>query len=308
MRVLKVRAAVMCVLALCLLYSLAASSLAWQTDATRDLWDTAFDAKRKQPKRTVSKAGTRGYRLTTPNVSPNSVAGDTVVGVTVWRLRPARTNDDGERMAVVHEDAGTEAWIPERVRAGASFAEGDRVRLSIEAARAGYLYVINREQFADGTFSEPEMIFPTTRTRRGDNRVQPGLLVDIPAQDDRPPYLTLKRSRGDQAAEVLSFIITRQPLEGVEITDRSQRLTAEQVASWEKSWGGPLGRLELDGGAGQTWTTSEREASAIAARLLTRDAPTPQTIYYNPALKYDAPFLLAIRLNYTRPRPSRRKP
>jgi len=298
----KLRVALMSYLALCLLYSFAASSVAWQADRPRDLWDTAFDAKRKQPRRTANKAG---YRLSTPDISPRNVAGDTVVGVTVWRLRPARINDEGERMAVVHEDEETEAWIPERVRSGASFAEGDRVRLTIEAARAGYLYVINREQFADGTYSEPEMIFPTTRTRRGDNRVQPGLLVDIPAQDDRPPYLTLKRSRGNQSAELLSFIISKAPLEGVQISDRPQRLSAEQVALWEKSWGGPFGRLELDG-AGQTWTKAEREASGTVARLLGRDAPAPQTIYYNPAIKYDAPLLLAIRLDYARPRASRR--
>ena len=292
----------MCALTLCLLYSVSVSSRAWQQEKTRDLWDTAFDRARKQPRPANRRTGGRRYRITTPEISPEGVNGDTVVGVTVWRLREARARDGGERL-VVHKDEGVEDWIPERVPSNANFAEGDCVRLSIEAARAGYLYVINREEYADGTYSEPYLIFPTTRTRGGDNQVRPGLLVDIPAQDDRPPYLTLERGRADQSAEVLSFIITREPLEGVQISASPQRLSAEQVASWEKSWGGSLGRLELDGAAGQPWTRSEKEASAAVARLLSRNSPAPQTIYYNPTIKHDAPFLLAIRLGYTRPRP-----
>jgi hypothetical protein len=300
-----IRVIIVCALAFCLLYSISVSSRAWQHEPTRDLWDTAFDRARKRPRPAGPRTGGRRYRITTPDVSPEGVSGETVVGVTVWRLRPARVRDEGERI-VVHKDEGVEDWIPERVASGANFAEGDRVRLSIEAARAGYLYVINREEYADGTYSEPYIIFPTTRTRGGDNRVQPGLLVDIPAQDDRPPYLTLERGRPDQSAEVLSFIITSLPLEGVQVSASPQRVSAEQVASWEKSWGGRLGRFELDGGVGQPWTRSEKEASASVARLLSRNSPAPQTIYYNPAIKHGAPFLLAIRLDYTRPRATRR--
>ena len=284
-----------------LLFSLFVSSSAQKEDTTRNLWDTAFSPGRKNPKRVGQRSGVRDYRVATRAISPAGVNGDTVVGVTIWRLRPADVDVEGERI-VVHEGEDDEEWIAERVGAGTRFAEGDRVRLTIEAARTGYLYVIEREQYADGTLGEPHLIFPPTRTRGGDNRVQSGLLVDIPAQTDRPPYLTLRRTRTDHSAEVLSFLVTKAPLEGVQISDRAQTLSAEQVAAWEKSWGGPPGRLELTGGAGQTWTRSEREASAVTARLLSSDAPVPQTIYYNPTIKSDAPFLVTIRLNYTRAR------
>ena len=96
----------------------------------------------------------------------------------------------------------------------------------MEAARSGYLYVIDREQYADGTFSEPYLIFPTTRTLNGDNKVNVGKLIEIPAQDDGPPYFTLKRSRPDQVAEVLSVLITPEPLDKVEITDKAQKLAS----------------------------------------------------------------------------------
>ena len=52
-----------------------------------------------------------------------------------------------------------------------------------------YLYVIDREQYADGTQGEPYLIFPTTRTRGGDNSVKAGRVMEIPSQDDNPPYL-----------------------------------------------------------------------------------------------------------------------
>lgn len=299
------RVAVVGVVVVCLLFSVAVSSFGQKEDTTRDLWDTAFSPGRKSSKRVGQTGGARDYRVVTRAISPNGVTPDTVVGVTIWRLRPADEDVEGERI-VVHESERDEAWIAERVTAGTRFAEGDRVRLTIEAARPGYLYVVDREQYVDGTLGEPHLIFPTTRTRGGDNRVQSGLLVDIPAQTDRPPYLTLRRTRTDHSAEVLSFIVTKTPLDGVQLTDRAQTLSREQVAAWESSWGGSPGRLELTGGAGQAWTKTEREASAISARLLSRDAPVPQTIYYNPAIKSDAPFLVTIRLNYARARAVRR--
>jgi hypothetical protein len=34
-------------------------------------------------------------------------------------------------------------WLPERVASNGRLAEGDRIRISIEAARSGYLYVVD---------------------------------------------------------------------------------------------------------------------------------------------------------------------
>ena len=76
--------------------------------------------------------------------------------------------------------------------------------LSFESARAGFLYVIDREQYADGSASEPYLIFPTSRTRGGDNRVEAGRLIEVPDQADRPNYFSVRRSRPDQVAETLN--------------------------------------------------------------------------------------------------------
>ena len=106
-------------------------------ETTRKLWDTAFiDQPAKRPSTGAAKG--RRYRIATPNISPAQVAGDTVVGITLWRLRPSRTADTGERI-LVQEGSESADWIPERVEADTKLTAGTRVRLSVEAARQGYV-------------------------------------------------------------------------------------------------------------------------------------------------------------------------
>lgn len=297
-RAMWLRAVVMCALAL-LFSSLAATTQHGQhEETTRKLWDTAFSATKKSA-RSGRSSTRRVYRVATPRVSPVDVPGDSVVGVTVWRLRPSIEADKGERI-IVHEGPDAAVWIPERVPANAGLAEGDRVRLSIEAARTGYLYVIDREQYADGTLGEPYLIFPTTRTLGGNNSVKAGRLVDVPAQEDRPPFFTLKRSRADQVGELLTVIVTKAPLDEVQIGATAQRLSTERVAQWAKIWGGEVGRLELSDGADKLWTREEKGAGASAEQLLKASAPNPQTLYYRPGVRPDAPFLIEVQLQYRR--------
>lgn len=261
-------------------------------EATRKLWDTAFieTSKTRKPSRHRSS-----YRIATPNVPVDNVAPDTVVGVTLWRLRPANRSESGERL-IVHDENANSEWVPERISTSTRLVQGDRLRISVEAVRSGYLYVIDREQYADGTVGEPYLIFPTKRTAGGDNQVAIGRLLEIPAQDDSPPFFTMKKSRADHVAEVLSVLVTPTPLEGVEITDKALKLTDAQVATWEKAWGSSVGRLEMTT-AGQTWTKEEKDART---RALTATAPAPQLLFYRPSLKPTDSIFVKLRLSYRR--------
>lgn len=261
-------------------------------EATRKLWDTAFIAS---PSSKKTAARRRTYHNATPNVPVNNVAPETVVGVTLWRLRPANRSDSGERL-IVHDDNATSEWLPERISATTRLVQGDRLRISVETVRAGYLYVIDREQYADGKLGEPYLIFPTTRTSGGNNEVAVGRLLEIPAQDDSPPFFTMKKSRPDHVAEVLSVIVTPTPLEEVQISDKAQKLTDAQVASWEKAWGTSVGRLEMST-TGQTWTKEEKDATT---RALTASAPAPQLLFYRPSVKPTEPMYVKLRLQYRR--------
>jgi hypothetical protein len=258
-------------------------------EMTRKLWDTAFISagnSRKTSKR-------RSYRVATPNVPVENVAPDTVVGVTIWRLRPAKRYDSGERL-IVHDDEATKEWVPERISPSTKLLQGDRLRISVEAVRSGYLYVINREQYADGTLGEPYLIFPTKRTVGGDNEVAIGRLIEIPAQSDSPPFFTMRKSRPDHVAEVVSVLVTSKPLEGIQVTEQAQKLPDAEVAQWEKQWGSGVGRLEMST-TGQAWTKEEKDSNT---RALTASAPAPQLVFYRPSITHTEPMFVKLRLQY----------
>lgn len=219
------------------------------------------------------------------------------IGLTVWRLRPAKSNDSVRMIVQQGEDAVE--WTPERISADTPMRQNDRIRLSFEAPQNGYLYIIDRELYSDGSFGQPELIFPTTRTRGGDNSVAAGHIIELPGQDDRPNFFTMKPRRADVRGESLTVIVTPQPLEGIIINEKPMSLTAEQLAQWEQTWGARVERFEMADGAGKTWTQAEKEAGASATRQLTQEDPPPQTIY-RVASKPGSPVLVNVGLRYAR--------
>jgi hypothetical protein len=259
------------------------------------------------PAKPTARAQTRAalkaaiYRRTGPLRGPRIPIRTSVeeIGVTVWRLRPARSSDEGARVLVM-DGLRQNEWTPERIEADTPLNIGDRVRLSVESPRPGYLYIIDREQYADGSLGEPLLIFPTLRTRRGDNRVEPGRLIDIPAQEDQYSYFTAQPAgtRRDQTAEVLTIILVPQPLP-LQIAEQPLKLVDSQIDGWEKLWGGVAERLELVGGAGRAWTMEEKAAGAAMGRQLTQTGPPPQTVY-RVARKPGGPLLVTVPLRYGR--------
>jgi len=109
-----------------------------------------------------------------------------------------------------------------------------------------------------------------------------------------------------QVSEVISVVVSPTPLEGLEIGATAQKLSVQQVATWERSWGGTVGRLEMKNGAGKTWTRQEKEAGANATRSLTQDEPAPQTLYYKPEAKSGQPVMVNVSLRYGRTIPTAR--
>ena len=150
---------------------------------TRQLWDTTLLEKR--PSATQASSAKR---------PPAGSVKGALVGITVWRLRPSKAGEASGQRALIQEEASGQEWTPERVAAGSPLAEGQKVRVSAESGQEGYLYIIDRDEYADGTKGVPYLIFPTLRTRGGDNNVGPGMLIEIPAQDDNPPYFKVQRS------------------------------------------------------------------------------------------------------------------
>jgi hypothetical protein len=254
-------------------------------------------------------AGRQQYHRTSG--APVPASGDFAqLGLTIWKLRPATGADIGARL-IVQKESETIEFVPERLPSNAPLHIGDRIRMSFESPRKGYLYVIDREEFADGSMGEPVLIFPTTRTRDGDNKVAAGKLIEIPAQEDQPNYFTLQQTHLtniSQTGEVLTVIVADKPLEGLTIGAKALTLGTGQVQQWEQQWGARTETLDLAGGAGKTWTRAEQEAGADGTRQLTQEDPEPQTIY-RAAVKPGAPLLVNVGLRYgpTNPPPHKTK-
>lgn len=265
----------------------------------RKLWDSEF-LKAKSKPAPGKPAPRKRYRVVTPQISTDRVNADTVLGITLWRLRPAAAKDDKEVRLFKHvkDNTNVAQWTPERISVDTPLAIGQRVRLSIESARTGYLYVINRELYADGTMGEPYLIFPTTALRGGENKVTVGRIVDIPAQEDNPNYFNLLPDRADLAGEVISVLITPEPLPNVKITDEALPLSKADVADWEKKWATQIGRLEMENSVGKAWTKEEKDAGSTNGKQLNAASPTPQTLYYRPEAKATDPMMVSVKLKY----------
>jgi hypothetical protein len=230
-------------------------------------------------------------------VRPKGVAlGD--IGVTIWRYRPSQPADQTKELVEV-EGRQTE-WTLERVEEGTRFALGQQVRLSIESlSRSGYLYVIDREEYSDGSLGEPILIFPTKRTVAV-NYVKAGRLVYIPSAMGRfmiEPSKTLKPHVG----ELLTVIVSPTPLiTEDQLGERRTLLDRALVEGWQKRWDATAAKFEMDQGVGQAMTPVEQAAAHENSALLTQNDPAPQTVFQL-AVKPTDPLWITVPLRFAKP-------
>jgi hypothetical protein len=217
------------------------------------------------------------------------------VGVTTWRFRKSTARDKTKELIEVDVEEGPAEYTLERVQDGTPLATGQIVRLSIESlSRDGYLYVIDREQYADGSFSEPLLIFPSRKAADA-NRVKAGRLISIPSAQGKGFQIKPKSSDKKQVAEMLTILVSPTPLVDMAKLGPKPYLNAQQVAEWEKKWGAVPTKFELDGGLGQAMTAEEQTAGTNATAELTRDDPGPQTVY-RVAVKPENPVIVSVPL------------
>lgn len=237
------------------------------------------------------------YRLVSGQAAVNGPA--TLLGVTLWRLRPAKPEDRGARLLVLEQDKTSAELLPERAETGVLVSEGEKVRLTVESPQPGYLYVIDRESYSDGTFSDAYLIYPNRQTRPGDNALAPGRLIEIPDQRDPVNAFTMRSSRVTQVAEVLSMLVTPAPLAGVQIAnaDTGTKIDAATYRDWESKWSVMPEQHDLEGGAGSAWTDREKQAGIDHSSLLSRSDAPPQTLYRVP-MPANTPFLITVRIGF----------
>jgi len=258
-----------------------------EDDMTRRLWNKQFlnareEAKKPKPSAQAQKTKTKPPTGAKPGAKPGAAGSDTVdgelIGVTIWRLRPAAAGDD--RILVQKNGAGSGQYALERVKADTRFKEGQLVRISVEAPREydNYLYVVDREVYKDNKgerLGEPSLIFPARSTPPGGNVISAGKSVYVPAQGDPIPYFTLQRSGENHVGEMLFILISPKPLPA---PVGRPALDPATVALWERQCSGQTERRESSGSAGRQWTKEEQAADEGTRKLVQSD-PLPQTIY-----------------------------
>lgn len=256
---------------------------------------TSQSPRPKTEKRTSTKAARAGTSTAPPQVSLGSTRS---LGVTVWRLSPTGNFADFNQLACsfntrssdASRNVGQPTMInpPVRVSSDNLFRTGDRVRLSIESPRPGYLYIVNREVYEDKTYGAPKVLFPTQRIRAGNNYLAPGSPVEFPDLCDNANYFEFLPPRGEKkpVAEELILLVTDKPLTAVGVPRDALRIPVDWIASWEQRWSGRTGVYDLDGGEGQTYTPGElnagyeiRREGRPGTRELTQGSPQPQTLY-----------------------------
>jgi hypothetical protein len=253
---------------------------------TRRIWDTNFQTARPAESTPAAAAPAK--------TAAHSRDDAALVGVTIWRMRQSTPADARAVRALIHEAGEQREYTPERVRAGTPLTEGQKVRIGIETARAGYLYVVDQEEYADGSRGDAYLIFPTMRTRSGMNKVAAGVVTEIPAATDDPPYFRVERTRADQAAELLTILVSPSPIAGLRTGAERLKLVPAQLAEWEKKWAAKSFRLDAPRQAGKAYTVAEKEAAAGKTVLTAKD-PLPQTMYRVEA-KSGAPVLIHLPL------------
>lgn len=300
--------AIAATLTLCAAFAMAQS----QDDTERRFWPPNYRPAATQAKST-KPAARPAYKRTSPALEKGAITTaaerNSVVGITVWRLKPyedvasAKPKEDAARILVTRKGKKSD-FAAERVEASTAFTKGQMLRLSIEVPRSGYIYVLDREQYEDGSVSAPYLVYPLNPVQ-DDNKVAAGRVIEIPNGGDEP-FFEVEPLKQDnpkrQTAEMLTVLVTPTPLENLPKATRDDEgnyqpieLPPAEVEKWERLWGTKVEQLELEGGAGQSYTRSEQAAGSNKKNRLTADDPPPQTLF-RVAAKPGKPLLVKLPL------------
>ena len=283
---------------------------AQEEENSRRFWPPNFRPEAAAPK---PKPRTGSYKRTTPTpATTNPIETEQAsLGVTIWLLRSAaeikqpeqgrgnqpQNTEEIARVLVRKKTGQRTEMVAERVEANTPFSIGQQLRLSVEVPRDGYIYVIDREQYADGTIGDPWLIFPGN-PQSNENRVAAGRIIELPGQEDIFEVTQFNDNGKKLTGESLTFLISPRPLEGLPRPPADGGpipLPKAQVETWESKWGTEVEQLELQNGAGKYRTRSEHQATTNNNQKLTQDDPLPQTVF-RVAAKPGNPFLVKLPL------------
>lgn len=257
--------------------------------------DQAIPAK-KRYYRAVNRKNAAKPEKPTDNTTENAL-----LGFTLWQVQTASDEDESKGLTEVDRQTG-KLQKSSRLEINSPLAVGDQIRFAVESlSHDGYLYIIEREKYADGSYGAANLIFPTLLTRGGNNFVKAGVLTFIPAATK---FEITRDTERKQTAEELIIIVSPNILVNPSLLQIDQiELSTEQVIGWLKQWKVDETQLEQIGGVGQTMTAAEQSAGKEQAKglkevtkTLTQEDEPPQTIFQM-NIKRGMPLIATVTLN-----------
>lgn len=244
---------------------------------------TTQQATNKHPTNSKSNSNATANNASNSSGDTSNSSGGASVGVGAHGNR-ADFNPGGIGMGYtlfLRDESGAAV----RVNPRREFKSGEAIRLLVESNTDGYLYIFDAEN--DAT---PQLIFPSAKLDRGDNRIGAHVPYEIPSAKEADEALRWFVFNDTPAIERVYVVVARQPLAGVPAGESLVRLCVEsnQACAWTptaEQWAALKGANARDQIAvsqvkddGRAQTAAEREA-ATRGLGLTAAAPLPSVIY-----------------------------
>ena len=253
---------------------------AQEEDESKGLMPKSFVANRPAPKkervskpRPVQTKKVVYRRISKPLNKPKAAKTEMAsIGFTVWKRKPMNLNNT---KGIAENRAGAaQISVPEyeRVNSETPLAVGENIQITIESlTHKGFLYIIDREKYADGTYSTPKIIYPL---RGRGNYVNPGILKSTGVFDIVAPALNKQ-----QVEEVFTVIISPNALVPAErLLGGIIEFEPSKFNEWANKWNAEVEVIEQETGAGEIMTDEETKGIQ-ENRQLTQDDPAPLTVY-----------------------------
>lgn len=233
---------------------------------------------------------------------PKGVTTETArLGFTVWRVQDIPKAENSKGLTERDERTGN-ARRAERLDSSLPLALGDSVRIGIESlTHAGYLYIIDREKYSDGTYGPPTLLYPTLRYRGGDNYVRPGDVTFLPGPG-REITVTADYGRNQVAEELIIVVSPTRLVPQSELRAEQVKISPNQLLQWIKNWSAEEIQIDQIDTQGQAMTEAERLAGAEQSKGLTerpkplsQSDPMPQTTF-EMKIKRGSPLITTVTL------------
>jgi hypothetical protein len=230
--------------------------------------------------------------------SDSSVAKDAFIGLTIWEMRESRNGVERRSFKLKKPNGQNVVLRPFRLGSEGQLIAGRSYVFSIESARTGYLYIIDREQYANGALGDPLLLFPTKEARNGIYKVTAGDVVEVPDQKNETAYFEATKNGQDHTGEALTIIVSSEPLvDASKLKEEPIMLDPDEVQKWDRQWATKTLWAENAEAIGRPYTEAEGHAGGDPNFKLKENDPLPQRLYQLGA-KGGAPLIVTVTLRY----------